>query len=502
MAETTDLVYGTSKWTRFLYSEQRDQIEALRKTEEQGQQRAERYPDFQREVFSRMFAPHGKPLEAPADGSAWAQKLHGLAGELPEFRSLQERCAGDEMWSGMATSTLSTTVLAKTLKEQRDNGNQQRDVERLQQRVELLEQLAEAEDGEGEASERLEKAEQQLQQAQQAAQEAADGIDPSTTRQALRAACARAREEIDETEAQLRALSYSSGPGQPGIAGDVAERKKLADKLASNSKIREIAKLAGRLRRTAMQKQREKTDDARSEISDIEQGSDLARLLPTELAALADGDGSIQETLLFAKIVERKALQYKLSGKEKAAEGPVVICVDVSGSMEGDRDTRAKATTLAIIDIAAKQNRTAGVVLFDGQVQRWYVFPKGKVDTDELLDMLGFFSGGGTSFQEPLDRAKDIINGNPLMVPHDKVDDREFSKADVMLITDGCCHVNAAWRDTFELWKKDKGVSLIAVRCNVMGAAYPVLPELADHFFELEELLANEERFNEVAFKI
>ena len=57
-------------------------------------------------------------------------------------------------------------------------------------------------------------------------------------------------------------------------------------------------------------------------------------------------------------------LQYRLREDEQKGKGPMVVCIDVSSSMQGDKELWAKAVSLTLMDIARRQRRLFRAVLF------------------------------------------------------------------------------------------------------------------------------------------
>lgn len=245
-------------------------------------------------------------------------------------------------------------------------------------------------------------------------------------RSALRGAARKATQEIADAEAGLVGLGAGKEPGQRCRLD--APRQEVLQALRANPKLARIAKLAGRLRAQAVRKQSEKTDTAASEISDVVLGGDVARLLPSELALLADED---TEALLYARLAERRALQYLLTGREPKAEGPIVLAIDESGSMAGDRDEWAKAVALALAEVASRQKRAFVVLHFSTRVAHEQRFDDpSRLDFAAVMDLCTHFVGGGTTINAPLVRAAEVI-------AEAKKANATMAGADVVLITDG-----------------------------------------------------------------
>jgi uncharacterized protein with von Willebrand factor type A (vWA) domain len=479
-----DLTHKVSRWQRYLYDAERALNQGMRRAEQAGLDRNVRFPDYQRELFSRLYNPKTSALETPAEGSEWASKLHAVAQDMPEFKVLQERCKGDEVWAGMGTSSLAASVVSK-MQPQKSKHNP----EELRRRVEGLKKMSEQGVN---VSKKLQQAEQVLEQAQKEAEAMAQGLDPVQLRQAVRQGCEQAQQEIGEAEGQIESFSYGSSPGTPVAKGNVAQKRELANQIARSSKLKKIAKLAGRLRRVAAEKQRSKVSDSRSEVSDIEQGDSIDRLLPSELMDLLNGDGGEREMVFYARFLDRQCLQYKLSGKEKVGRGPIVLCCDESGSMEGDNECWAKAVSLALLDIAQRQRRSWSFIHFDSRVSRRDFVKAGAVDSKALMECMAHFTGGGTCFQSPLDEAVRTIK-----------EDGAMRKADVVFITDGCCAVAPEWVERFVEAKRALGFTVYAVLVDMQGQSMGAVEQFADHIYHMEDMLEGRGgKFEDVVFSL
>lgn len=70
--------------------------------------------------------------------------------------------------------------------------------------------------------------------------------------------------------------------------------------------------------------------------------------------------------------------------------------------------------------------------------------------------MSEFFSMGGTDFEQPLELSRDLIE-----------EDKEYSRADLILLTDGFSAVGDKWLKDFLKWKKLKNVSIYTILIDV-----------------------------------
>lgn len=490
-----DLVYSVGQWPRMLWSQHREATPAVSDIERRGAERASRYADWMRESFARLYRPSTPMVQEPAKGTEWAQRLHQEADAVPEFARLAERTAGDEVTAAIGAMAIADRMVAAM-----QPRKPHRDVEACKRRVEQMREMIAK--GMRPVGPLLKNAEAELADAEAEAEEAAQGIDPTAIRQAARAGAADAQEQIDAFESSVQAFSYGSEPGTP-VRLPAERRRALAARVQHNDKLREIAEQAGRLRRIAATKQREKADHARDEACDVARGADVDRLLPSEMAALASDDEDT-EAMALSRWAERSMLQYDLRGTERLGRGPILCLLDVSGSMSS-LDSWAKAVALALLEVARRQRRPWGVVFFDSEVQR-VDYVDGKASRTEgeaprewrsleehMVDMAGFFTAGGTNFSAPLARAASIIAGR------EEALGGKMRRADIVIITDGVAPVDDAVRATVEdLRVRGKA----AVYTVFAGPTCQDLAAISDRTWEAADLVEDDDDFADEVFSI
>lgn len=112
-------------------------------------------------------------------------------------------------------------------------------------------------------------------------------------------------------------------------------------------RMRAIAELAGRMLGALRGSPERRAAALPEEIVGVERGADVTGLLPTEYALMGLPE---TEAEAYRRVAERQAEQYERRGKERKQKGPLVICVDESGSMmsEPNRNIWAKAAATAL----------------------------------------------------------------------------------------------------------------------------------------------------------
>jgi uncharacterized protein with von Willebrand factor type A (vWA) domain len=299
---------------------------------------------------------------------------------------------------------------------------------------------------------------------------------------------------LEETEANIR--SFSQGVGGE-VPTDARSRLALAEKLRSTPEMSRLAAIAGAFRTEARAARRQRRPQVSQELFRLGRGDDLAHLLPVELSALSH---PLRRRELLKRFVERDLAVYDLQGTDKQGRGPVVICVDGSGSMSGERDLWAKGVTLALLDIARSQKRRAQVIVFAGPREPLKTFDLTRkkhlstqvgVNLEEIISLAEHKPGGGTDFERPLRAAGVALTTAGLR------------RGDVIFITDGEAPISPAfeaeWRDQRK--KQDFAVHALVVddpglRNRLLGApaapsaALELLGRVADNVTTVSELTA------------
>jgi len=178
------------------------------------------------------------------------------------------------------------------------------------------------------------------------------------------------------------------------------------------------------------------------EVRGVERSGDEARMLPAEAAYL--GHATLR-WLWHARRSEQGLLTYAvegvLYGREMVArpgpaqvtrprprpdKGPMIVCLDTSGSMAGERETVAKALVLEVLRTALRERREALLFSFSGTSEvaelRLELSERG---LPRLLDFVARSFHGGTDVAAPLRQALARLH------------EAAWHEADVLLASDG-----------------------------------------------------------------
>ena len=312
------------------------------------------------------------------------------------------------------------------------------------------------------------------QKARQVENDIKNGDLSQLKRMELRAA--ELANEIDQATEDSHAFSREFGQGAKMPAG---ERLELGRRLARNKKLGELARMVGRFKQDARAIRKRTLERGVAEAYDIERGSDLGRMIPSELVAMHH---PILRHDFHRRLLEGSILQYRIQDEEQKHKGPMVVCVDVSSSMEGQKELWSKAVSLTLMDIARRQRRLFRAVMFsssnvvkvlDLNRERRY-----QPEMTKVMELAEFFPGGGTDFEAPIDAAMDLI------------EEKKLKRADIVIITDGECQVSPQWLAHLKERKDALDFSIFAVLVDVGSSEMSTLAQFSDRITSVKQLSA------------
>ena len=200
---------------------------------------------------------------------------------------------------------------------------------------------------------------------------------------------------------------------------------------------------------------------SQNEVFGIHKSNDITRLLPSELVLFENEE---LENLFYAKMYENNLLTYEIAGEDKKEKdkeeieykkGPVIACIDTSGSMLGNPIKKARALLLAISKILQTEKRKMYVILFGSEEQILEFKMENEKEIVNLLKFLNQEFNGGTDFNTPLKRAIKIIEN-----------EKNYEKSDILFVTDGLCSLNDENRKIVESKKKNLNFKIFTVNCT------------------------------------
>lgn len=218
--------------------------------------------------------------------------------------------------------------------------------------------------------------------------------------------------------------------------------------LQDEKSLEELANMLGKLRKAGIETQEEiyeeqlirqeeiQDPNLRNELDGVHNGRDLARMLPSESVLFSTEE---TEWHFFKKYAEEKLMQYRYRDKQFIAsneiwersrektkrkqKGPFIICVDTSGSMEGEPERLAKILCFGVLKMAARENRPAYLINFSTGIQS-IDLRNIAANLSELVRFLRMSFHGGTDVTLALAKTLETLETNT------------YREADVLVVSD------------------------------------------------------------------
>ncbi len=132
--------------------------------------------------------------------------------------------------------------------------------------------------------------------------------------------------------------------------------------------------------------------------------------------------------------------------RQQALErGPIVLCLDTSGSMGGAPENVAKAVAIAALRMAQQTRRGCRLIAFGGagEIVEHDLAREG---LPALLRLMGQSFDGGTDVQTPIERAVDLVH------------ESAWTGADLLIVSDGEFGCMRSTLDRLEAARRDLGL--------------------------------------------
>lgn len=166
-----------------------------------------------------------------------------------------------------------------------------------------------------------------------------------------------------------------------------------------------------------------------SDIYGVTTGHDLGSLLPSELALFIDDK---TENVFIQKYLsdQLQVFRYKseimnpersLNKKPAAKRGPMIICLDTSGSMDGKPQKISQSVIIQAVDIAMKEKRQCFLIAFSVSIKPLDILKEGQ----NIITLLKKTPSGNTDATQMLDATFKLLESSP-----------EYINADVLWVTD------------------------------------------------------------------
>jgi uncharacterized protein with von Willebrand factor type A (vWA) domain len=487
-------------YDRRVYGYLRSESPSLRELEENGSTFLPHFASLLQDIFCLLFKYNvifHKASDVAASALLNEKFLNGIRlGN--QYEILREQTLLNEARAGLSTLLLGERLLALIKAEKLINRRDMRDLWDIQKQEQIVsEKLEEYENADTipedqlseEGKKALEKAKERVGSEVQGAEallrhkaaqlkEDLKQIEGQTTNR-LQAEAIKVAQELEDATEQAESWGSTLGSGQRSPPG---EKLELGKRLAGNEKLKKLARMIGRMKFHAMALRKKVFERSSEEVLEVERGDSIHRLLPHEMLTLHH---PVLRKDFQRRFLDQELLQYSLRGVEEKGKGPMVVCLDGSSSMAGDKEIWSKAVTLTLLEIARRQRRLFRSICFSSEQTPLQVLdmnPRGRYDVEmkTVMDLAEYFPGGGTDFQRPLDAALECLKQT------------KYKKSDIIFITDGECQVSPEWAEQFRKEKEKLGFSLFSILIDVGPSSLGTLKEFSDRITTIKQLTGEE----------
>lgn len=236
---------------------------------------------------------------------------------------------------------------------------------------------------------------------------------------------------------------------------DIKQCIAVAKRISKDKQFKALLEMAGRMERQADTAIKTSCEYGCDELVGVTFGSDIANVLPEE---------TVHHQLFAMNYVEDKLMINKFKGKQPHSKGPIIVCIDESGSMEGFRYHFSRAILFGLFIVAMHEERPLIVNRFSHEVSTHYI-----KDTSDIMAILDKFMNGGTDFELALSTSFDQIKSDP-----------EFTKADIIFLTDGECGVSSDVMKRIKSIKDEISLKIISL---MIGYNTACLKQFSDEVY-------------------
>jgi len=264
---------------------------------------------------------------------------------------------------------------------------------------------------------------------------------------------------------------------------DTSNKIDLANKLIKNDKLKKITDMLGKLNDIMRKELNNLCSTRKDELYTISIGNDVGRIISSEILKLAN---QYFRKDFYKKFLEGQLQQYEL--KEENSKGPFIICLDCSSSMQGEKEIWSKAMALTLSEIASRQRRKCDIIAFTSNEHevKHINIKKGAFKENyqnTIIEIAEYFPGGGTGFENPLDKALKLINKSM------------NTNSDIAFITDGDAVVNDQWLEEFNKSKKELNIEVYSILIDLHGKENTqTINKFSDRLTTIQQLTSEESK--------
>lgn len=485
------------------YKDLIEESPAIKASIDLGESDYKGFPDLSKDLYMSLYKyqPLVHAEDSMKDGYRFNNEMVRKMIESESYEKLRKYTSLNDVSSLIGTEVLSEEVRQILVEYKRQNQQHMQDMndmisnqqqnQSLEDQLKSLQELADMNNGQ--LPEHLKDLQNQLQNQKKSIEQSIEDLKPKMQNpqasqglgQAMENALQQAAGQAQEANDIMNSWLSGSDPGEiQRIPYD--QKKAFIEKIRRSSKLKKMQELVGRFKNTARMEQKRKTKEFGHTIEDVKTGNRVEKLLASETMKLKNDTTKAE---FYKKYNEKSLLEYETLNNTRKKQGPIIVAIDTSGSMSGEREHWSKAVAVSLLEIASIQKRNFAAVFFDNRVYKTIEIEKGKATPQQILDVAETFSSGGTNFEAAFKSCLDIINKS------------KFNKADIIFITDGEDSITPEFKNKLKTQKKEKDFRVISIA--ISSSRSRTLEQVSDEvhtIYDLAKDSADVEKLNHHLF--
>lgn len=451
------------------------------------------FPDLSKDLYMSLYKyqPLVRAEDSMKDGYRFNNEMVRNMIESENYEKLRKFTSLNDVSSLIGTEVLSQEVLQIIKQYKRDNQERMQDIndmiknqkgmEDANGQLQALQGLADMNGGQLPPD--LQNMQNDLQNQKKSMEQSIQDLKPKVDtptpsedlKNAMNQAVNKAAGEAEEANDIMETWLSGSDPGEIQRI-PYQQKKDFIEKIRNSRELKKLQELVGRFKDTARMEQKRKTKEYGHTIEDVKTGNKVEKLLASETMKLKN---DVTKAEFYKRYNEKSLLEYETLNNIQKKQGPIVVAVDTSGSMSGQREHWSKAVAIALLEIAGLQKRNFAVVFFDTRPYKIIEIEKGKATPQEILDVAETHTGGGTSFQPALEACLNVMSKS------------KFDKADLVFITDGEDHIDVDFASKMKVKKKEKDFKIVSI--IISDRKTEALARISDETHYIYDLANNSE---------
>ena len=418
----------------------------------------------------------------------------------PVYIALRKACRTDMFNAGIGTEIIGEQViniLKDEMKKIKDFEQKRQALERLieqeekldslSEEIEELEELLEEKLIEGATREELEALQQQIgnkelslneartlaEQMSMSCEELVDAGDDEIVEDVsirMDNTITDATAEVQEISKYVQAWGLGEGSR---IKVPFNMKRDIVERIRNSEKLKKFTDIIGRYKECAIAEQKKKESDSKIEIKSVKTSNKIEDALPSETIKFCND--TLKKDIML-RMTQGQLISYDKESQKQKNKGPIIVCLDMSGSMGGNKEMWAKALSVGILEIAQRQKREFACIPYQHSVMKKIIIHKDEINPDKIISIADLYASGGTNFEAPLREASELI------------EESTFKEADIVFITDGDCSISSDFKRKFKQLKEDKNFRSLGVLVDSGHTTDSTLKEFCDSVTTVSKL--------------